>query len=262
MKRRLIMPNLDTIPVQFHTFLTGATVYDSSSSPDARVLFLDKEDGYFLKSSSVGSLRQEAQMTAYFYGKGLSAQVLAYEAGEKDWLLTRALPGRDCLDAAYLAEPKRLCDTTAELLRRLHETDHRDCPVQDRTGDRLALARKNYESGAFDHSLFPDNWGYTTPEEAMSVLTDLGSGLKCDCLLHGDYCLPNILLENWRFSGFIDVAAGGVGDRHFDLHWGIWSLEFNLKTDQYRNRFLDAYGRDQVDEKMLQAVAAVEALGA
>ena len=262
MERRQIIPNFEIIPDRFHPLLTRAAVYDSSSSPDARVLFLDYEGGYFLKTAAAGSLRREAQMTAYFCGKGLSAQVMDYVSGEQDWLLTRALPGRDCLDLVYLNEPLRLCDTTAELLRWLHETEHGDCPVQDRTGDRLALARKNYESGAVDHSLFPDNWGYTTPEEAMSVLTDLGSGLKCDCLLHGDYCLPNILLENWRFSGFIDVAAGGVGDRHFDLHWGIWSLGFNLKTDRYRDRFLDAYGRDRVDEEILRVVAALEALGA
>lgn len=262
MERRRIMPNLDTIPAQFHSLLAGAAVYDSSSSPAARVLFIDKEGGFFLKSAAAGSLQKEAVMTDYFYRKGLSARVLAYETQEQDWLLTQALPGRDCLDPAYLSEPERLCDITAELLRRLHETDYHDCPVQNRTGERLALARKNYETGNFDRSLFPDNWGYTSPEDAMAVLEDMGGELKSDCLLHGDYCLPNILLENWRFAGFIDVAAGGVGDRHMDLHWGIWSLWFNLKTDQFRDRFLDAYGREMVDEELLRTVEAIEALGA
>ena len=120
MERRRIMPNLDTIPAQFHSLLVGAAVYDSSSSPSARVLFIDKEGGFFLKSAAAGSLQKEAVMTDYFHRQGLSAQVLAYETQEQDWLLTRALPGRDCLDPAYLSEPERLCDITAELLRRLH----------------------------------------------------------------------------------------------------------------------------------------------
>lgn len=260
MQRRPIQPDLNTIPAPFHSMLADAAVFDSSSSPAAQVLFIHKDGGYFLKSAAPGSLEQEARMTAYFHSKGLSAQVLAYETAEQDWLLTRALPGQDCLDPQYLADPLRLCDTTAELLRRLHDTDFRDCPVKSRTEDRLALARCNFETGHFDRTLFPDNWGYDSPEQALAVLEELGGHLKSDCLLHGDYCLPNILLDDWRFSGFIDVAAGGVGDRHMDLHWGIWSLWFNLKTDAYRERFLDAYGRDQAEEGLLRAVAALEAL--
>ena len=88
-----------------------------------------------------------------------------------------------------------------------------------------------------------------------------GKYLQQDVLLHGDYCLPNVILDNWQFSGFVDVDSGGVGDRHIDLFWGIWSLGFNLKTQAYRDRFLDAYGRDRVDTEMLRVVAAAEVFG-
>jgi kanamycin kinase len=84
---------------------------------------------------------------------------------------------------------------------------------------------------------------------------------KSDVLLHGDYCLPNIILDNWRFSGFIDVGNGGIGDRHVDLYWGAWTLNFNLKTDEYRERFFDAYGRDRVDLDMIDLVSAAEVFG-
>ena len=89
----------------------------------------------------------------------------------------------------------------------------------------------------------------------------LGKYLKNDTLLHGDYCLPNIMLDNWCFSGFIDVDQGGIGDKHMDLFWGIWSLGFNLKTNAYRDRFLDAYGRDAMEEEMLRLIAAIEVFG-
>jgi kanamycin kinase len=41
----------------------------------------------------------------------------------------------------------------------------------------------------------------------------------------------------------------------------MWSLQFNLKTDRYRDRFLDAYGRDRVCEDTFRTIAAVEVFG-
>jgi kanamycin kinase len=68
-------------------------------------------------------------------------------------------------------------------------------------------------------------------------------------------------LDNWRFSGFIDLASGGVGDRHVDIYWAMWSLGYNLKTDKYSGRFMDAYGRNLIDEERLRVVAAAEVFG-
>jgi kanamycin kinase len=41
----------------------------------------------------------------------------------------------------------------------------------------------------------------------------------------------------------------------------MWSLGFNLKTDAYRERFLDAYGRETVNEEMFRVIAACEVFG-
>lgn len=43
-------------------------------------------------------------------------------------------------------------------------------------------------------------------------------------LVHGDFCLPNILIHNNKVSGFIDVEAMGIGDPWIDYSWCIWSL--------------------------------------
>ena len=261
MKRTLIQPDPAAFPARFRPLLENAAVYDSSCSAAARVFFLDRDNGLYLKTAPRGTLRKEAALTGFFHSKGLAAEVLAYETGDADWLLTTRVPGEDCLDPLYREDPVRLCDTTAELLRMLHGIDPTGCPIPNRTADYLETARKNYEAKAYDITLFPDNWGYATPEEAWQVVSEQGHRLKADTLLHGDYCLPNIMLDNWRFSGFIDLDTGGVGDRHVDLFWGMWSLQFNLKTDKYRQRFLDAYGRGDIDESLFPVVAAVEVFG-
>lgn len=261
MKRTLITPDLSNVPEQFHAMLSRGNIYDSSCSPEARVLFIDRDGGYYLKSAPAGSLRAEADMTAFFHQKGLAAEVLSYMSQERDWLLTSRVAGEDCTWRPYLGDPKRLCDTTAVLLRQLHELDPSGCPVPDHTKRYHETALRNYREGTYDKSQFPDSWGYASAEEAWAVVEAEGHRLRSDTLLHGDYCLPNVMLDDWRFSGFIDLGNGGVGDRHVDLFWGAWTLYFNLKTDAYRDRFFDAYGRDRIDPDMLRVVAAFEVFG-
>lgn len=253
--------NTNEYPAELHRLLSNAKLYDSSCSPEARVIFIDKDGGYFVKSAPKGNLEREAALTRYFHGKGLSAEVLSYISDEHDWLLTAKIQGDDLTAPKYLEQPERLCDIFAERLALLHAVDFSDCPIQNHTERYLDRAARNKRAGTFDKSHFPDSFGYTSAEEAWAVVEKHGHLLKTDTLLHGDYCLPNIILDDWRFSGFIDLDSGGVGDRHVDVFWGIWTLWFNLKTDKYRQRFIDAYGRDKVDEEMLLIVAAIEVFG-
>ena len=261
MKLTQIQPQLDQIPRDFHWLLSDCCIFDSSCSPEATVLFIDKDSGYFLKKAPQGTLYQESIMTQYFHSKQLAAEVLAYASYEQDWLLTRRLSGEDCISQKYLDDPIRLCDTLGELLRRLHDENHDGCPVTDVTAQRLMLAQENYRMSRYDMSLFPDNWGFQSAEEAWATIERNAKYLKTDTLLHGDYCLPNILLDNWKFSGFIDLGRGGAADRHIDLFWGVWTLGFNLKTDDYGDRFLDAYGRENVEKDMFRIIAAFECFG-
>ena len=262
MKRTRLWDLPERMPPELSALATGAPLYDSSCSPDARVYFIDRDGGYFLKSSAAGTLRAEAEKTRFFYERGLGAEVLAYVTdGDRDFLLTRRVPGEDCTHAAYLAEPERLCDLMAEALRRLHALPTEGCPAPDHLQRYLALAEENYRTGNYDREHFPDSFGYRSAEEAISVLREGRHHLTADTLIHGDYCLPNIMLNGWRFSGFIDLGNSGVADRHIDLFWGVWTLSFNLHTDRYGDRFLDAYGREAVDKELLRVVAAAEVFG-
>ena len=253
--------NIENYPAELRPLLTGANLYDSSCSEAARVIFIDKDGGLFLKCAAKGALEREAAMTRYFYTKGLSVNVLAYISDESDWLLTSKIPGNDCTTAKYLEQPERLCDIFAEQLAILHGIDFKDCPVPNHTELILAKAERNKRGGNYDKSQFPDNWGYKSEEEAWQIVETHSHLLKTDTLLHGDYCLPNIILNDWNFSGFIDLGNGGVGDRHVDIFWAAWTLYWNLHTHNYRERFIDVYGRGKVDEDMLRVVAAVEVFG-
>jgi kanamycin kinase len=262
MKRKEVAFCPEMFPEELRSFVSRYSLFDSSCSKEARVWMLEGSERFFLKSAAAGTLKTEADMTRYFHSKGLGAEVLNYLSAEQDWLLTRAIPGEDCTFPKYWDDPKRLCDTTATLLRQLHEESTEGCPVTDRCSTYLANARRGYEAGYCELDLFPEqNWSFSSAEEAWKLVAENGNDLKNDTLLHGDYCLPNIMLDNWKFTGFIDVGRGGVGDRHIDIFWGVWTLYFNLKTNAYDNRFLDAYGRDKIQPELLRTVAALETFG-
>lgn len=268
MKLNPIQIDISHYPKELHPILSGGDCYDSSSSPEANVLFIEKNSGksrehtgYFLKSAPAGTLKREVEMTRYFHGKGLSCEVAAYISAERDWMLTEKIEGNDCTAAHYLDNPRRLCDTLAERLFLLHSTDYTACPVPNHTERYLHHAKQNYKKNHSNLHLFPSDWGCKSITEAWDMVDRYGKLLQTDTLLHGDYCLPNIILDNWQFSGFIDVDCSGVGDRHVDLFWGAWTLYFNLKTDAYCARFLDAYGRKHINKDMLRVVAAAEIFG-
>ena len=172
-------------------------------------------------------------------------------------MLTRRIPGEDATDKMYLAEPRRLAEKMGELLRLLHESLTRGCPVPDRMDDYFKTVDQNYARGAFDLSY----GSFASAEDAYRLTLEGRHLLKSDTLIHGDFCLPNFLMKSWTFTGFIDLGGGGVGDRHVDLFWGAWTLRYNLKTDAYRDVFFDAYGRDRIDSDALTVVSASEIFG-
>ncbi len=246
-------------PEKFSGLLSGAVVYDSSSSPEARVYFIDKDGGYYLKRGKCGTLENESELDEYFHSLGLGPKVIEYVSGEYDWLLTRAVSGDDLTHGVYLSEPKRLATLMGESLRELHDTDFSACPKGDRLGDYLTVMQKNYSRGIFDESFSPVK--LSTPDEAMKIIEDGVRELRCDTLTHGDFCLPNIICKDWALQGYIDLGQGGVSDRHVDLFWGAWTLKFNLGTDKFADTFFDAYGREKIDRDIISLIGIIECFG-
>ena len=48
-------------------------------------------------------------------------------------------------------------------------------------------------------------------------------------LSHGDFCLPNIFINNDKISGFIDLGRIGIGDKWNDIALCYRSLKWNAQ---------------------------------
>lgn len=69
-------------------------------------------------------------------------------------------------------------------------------------------------------------------------------------LIHGDFCLPNILACKDEIVGFIDTEGAGLGDPYADYAWCIWSFEYNLGSKEYTCLLLKEIGIEYDHEKM------------
>lgn len=245
---------LNTYPSALQPYLQGSQLLDCSCCSEATTFFVDR--GYYLKIAPKGSLAQEARFTQWFYAKGLSVKVVLYLSEDKDYLLTKKAEGEvltNCLD-----QPKELCRALATGLHQLQSLSVKDFPSSNKLDVYIQSAEANYHKGCFDKSLLVPWMDFTDREEAWQVFQANKHLLKSEVVVHGDYCLPNVLMKDGQFSGFIDLGQAGIGDRHTDIYWAIWSLWYNLKTDQYTDCFLDFYGRHLVNDNLLRTIAAIE----
>lgn len=125
MKSTPITLDMTAYPDFLKSYLTDAIIVDRSCSPEATVLYLAKDDGFFLKRAKGGHLAHEAALTAYFHGLGLAPGVLLYEReNDLDWLLTKRLLGDDLRHPVYLKTPQRLATSMGSWLRELHARCH------------------------------------------------------------------------------------------------------------------------------------------
>ena len=162
--------------------------------------------------------------------------------GELEWLLTAGLPGVDATAERWRADPPRLVPLLAEGLRRLHALPAADCPFDHRLEGMLRAARARVAACLVDPERdFHREHGVLDAGAALARLDELRPAEEDFVVCHGDYCLPNVLLDGGRVRGYLDLGGLGVADRWWDLAVATWSVTWNLGPG-WEDRFLDAYG--------------------
>ncbi|MCL1858542.1 MAG: aminoglycoside 3'-phosphotransferase [Oscillospiraceae bacterium] len=241
--------DINLFPDEIKNYLIGSEIYDSSCSQRSKTYFIDSDFGYYLKVAPKNTLEHESSMMNYFHGKKMTSRVCAYinNYNDNDYFLMERVKGESSYEEKFLKEPERLAVVAGESLRKLHDINPEDCPKKGITVKLIKSAHKNYMGNNYD-AWFLDYGDFKSVENGYDFLCKNEHKLVEDVNLHGDACLPNIMLDdNFNFVGFIDFEGGGIGDRHFDIMWTIWSLQHNLETNDYMDRFLNAYGRDKFD---------------
>jgi aminoglycoside 3'-phosphotransferase-2 len=189
-----------------------------------------------------GELPDEAARLRWLSGNGIACPEVLAETREAgyDWLLLSAIPGRDLASSPHLA-PGRIVEIAADALRALHRLDVAACPFDRRLERSIALAHARVRAGFVDEEDFDEERLGRSAADLFEELLERRPHSEDLVVTHGDACLPNLIADEGRFTGFVDCARAGVADRHQDLALAAWSIRHNL-GEAWVAPFLSCYG--------------------
>lgn len=210
-------------PASWRARLSGyAWNRQTTGGSDAAVFRLQApgQPTLFAKTEATGPLSEldgEIARLRWLSASGLPCPLVldAMECADHGWALLSAVPGENLLECGML--PEAAVRVMADALLSLHRLPVASCPFDHRADTRIAAARRRLEAGLVDAEDFDEERRGQTPAAVFAQLLASRPEHEDLVVAHGDACLPNLLAEAGRFSGFIDCGRLGVADRHQDL---------------------------------------------
>lgn len=176
------------------------------------------------------------------------------------WTLMERISGEMACAERWREDPHRLVRVLADAMRQLWDLDISDCPVDQSAEAKLARARRIVEAGQVDLELVdPETFGergFPSPAALLGWLEE--NRPVCEPVMtHGDFCLPNLFLQDWQFTGFLDLGRSGAGDRWTDIAILWRSLRDNFGGHYgeavegfHPDELFDALGIEKDEEKL------------
>ena len=146
-------------------------------------------------------------------------------------------------DPAFESNPLQMVKALAAGLKMLHSLDITDCPFDARLEIQLEAACRRTQARLVDETDFDDERVGRTATDLFEELLKKRPVNEDLVFTHGDYCLPNIILDptSLEVSGFIDLGRCGVADRYQDLALAARSLAYNW-GEKFVPALFEAYG--------------------
>ena len=221
---------LEQAPAAIRRLLEGRTyTADHVGRSGAGVLCFD--DWVLKIAADDACAAREAAMMRWLHGRLPVPEVLQDQVQNgRRWLLMSRLPGKMACDAGYLSRPQALIPLLAQGLKGLWQVDADECPGRFGLDQRLEWAENRVRAGLVDvHDAEPETFGpggFSDPAALLRWLKEHRPPLD-PVLSHGDFCLPNLFLQNDEVSGYLDLGYCAVADRWQDIALCWRSLRHN-----------------------------------
>lgn len=197
---------------------------------------------------SVEPLYDEKEKLEWLVGTLPVPRVLFYgKDAANEYLLLSEIIGVNASDQSHRGNLPLMLESLGSGLKEIHLVSVDNCPFDQRLDVKIEEANRRVEQGLVDEDDFDEG---RKGGKATDLFKELISKRPLNeelVFTHGDYCLPNIIMENQRVSGFIDWGRAGVADKYQDLALAIRSISSNFGKE-YVPYFLAGYGMNEVDE--------------
>lgn len=219
------------IPENIQTYIAGKTGHTDNVGMSGS--FVTVYEDCVLKAERESASTAQSIAAMQWLGKRVSVpNVIAHETLDGySYLLMSRIPGTMSCDSRYLAQPELLVRELAKGMKLLWSVDPTGCPRKYTLEDLLKEAAYRVENDLVDlDNVEPETFGeggFRDPKDLLHWLLE-HQPPSVPVLAHGDYCLPNVFLENGSFSGFIDIGDMGLGEKWRDIALCWRSLKHNF----------------------------------
>jgi aminoglycoside phosphotransferase len=182
------------------------------------------------------------------------------ESAGRGWLFLSAVPGRAAAALAGEVGAERLLRALARALRQLHELPVADCPFQRGVEHMVHEAWRRARAGLVDLDAFEPRHRGLSADDLLRELEAKAPAEEDLVFVHGDYCLPNILLSGpgpggprraaLKVTGLVDWGRAGIADRYQDLALLLRSFDRNTGS-RLPDLLAREYGLTALDEAKL-----------
>jgi aminoglycoside phosphotransferase len=250
-------PFLDDMPDDLRTRIKNSTweqITIGESGAQTFLLTRPDQSRCFLKIAEYQTLQPEKERIEWLQGRLPVPQVLHFAQDEtRDYLLLSEVSGLDTSQKFFEDKMPQVVRLLAQGLKMLHSLNIAGCPFDQTLVTKLEAARQNMEAGLVDEEDFDEERQARTARDLFHELLATRPTTEDLVFTHGDYCLPNIIIDPdcKAVNGFIDLGRAGIADRYQDLALAARSLAYNFGTDWTPLLFAE-YGLSEPDQSKIE----------
>lgn len=220
------------LPDQIRTAIEGRAYEKNNIGMSGSQVFLFED--MVLKIQNVSKeTENEVRVCKWLRGKLPVPEIIEYTVVEdRAYCLMTRIRGKMLCEDVYMNDPELLLGLVTQAMKLLWSVDIRECPCDNSLDIQLEMARYQVENDLVQiENAEPETFGkngFGSPAELFCWLEDHRHEEEL-VFSHGDFCLPNVLADGDKVTGFIDLGRMGIADRWRDIAICDRSLRHNFE---------------------------------